>query len=924
MRIMILRILHIAILLLASSFYIQVLGQEICDNRIDDDGDGLIDCFDPDCNGSDSCWDCYTEFYQVHSNTYLVALNPATGTYSTLGTISGASAINGLQFNHVDGHVYAPCIINGEHKLGVLSQDGSVTDTGLALPGSIFYVGSITENGVMYVSNSGGIYSIDLNQPTLTIQATGASNPGVADFALDLNNGLMYGINSSSQLKVFNPSNNSISTYDLAGSINTESGGFGAAWSSNDGSFFAYNNSSGKIYSVNVNDLTATLVLNGTGNLSINDGFNCVLAPPPFETNCSNGIDDDGDGLVDCDDPDCYNSNNCLLEICDNGIDDDGDGLVDCDDTECYSLQGCTEICDNGIDDNNNGLIDGDDPQCGGTTGGINGGLESNGRLSDQLAYRNYIRETKSKQTIAQIDEGLIPFASVDFREEFSVADFIPQAFDDIYIAQSSPEDLIGITNATEVVAADYYRNDIRIGSVLGIESENGVYEHTKYICDRLENANLIDVSYMWCSGGRFISYELLAESGNIEYAVSFSARIEDDKMTLESHWGLDQYPESNEYYNFQVWASSYEDLIMLLENGIANIETFYEISEINNSSLPMVFITNAKYANGELVLNIKNKNLTQEVRFDGLYRASETGVLEVFDMDLPLTGQKEQIVTLPIGGIYDIGLEMDCDNCQTDQIFLADGTWGVEDNHEGVFLQDFTIVPENRDAVSEEEYRVDRSVELEASVKDYVNIFRSLDPKFKPQNLQQHNALTFQGSGSGYLEVTLVKSSIIDWADQFRTTVVLYNEERNYELTVNQFVSETYDELVLSDISMIVFSVLGNNSTYEQKTISLSDLSFKTVEVVSNSEDIEIETEALVSPNPTSGGLLVQLSQSNTSIQTFLIYDGQGSEVLKADGFNKQTRSIEVNVSNYCPGMYRYQIITLDGRTLDGSFVKI
>ncbi|MGB3468230.1 MAG: LamG-like jellyroll fold domain-containing protein, partial [Cyclobacteriaceae bacterium] len=31
------------------------MAQEICDNGIDDDGDGLIDCFDPDCSGEGSC-----------------------------------------------------------------------------------------------------------------------------------------------------------------------------------------------------------------------------------------------------------------------------------------------------------------------------------------------------------------------------------------------------------------------------------------------------------------------------------------------------------------------------------------------------------------------------------------------------------------------------------------------------------------------------------------------------------------------------------------------------------------------------------------------------------------------------------------------------------------------------------------------------
>jgi hypothetical protein len=47
---------------------------------------------------------------------------------------------------------------------------------------------------------------------------------------------------------------------------------------------------------------------------------------------CDNGEDDDGDTLVDCDDPDCAAA---CREVCDNGEDDDGDTLVDCDDPDC-------------------------------------------------------------------------------------------------------------------------------------------------------------------------------------------------------------------------------------------------------------------------------------------------------------------------------------------------------------------------------------------------------------------------------------------------------------------------------------------------------------------------------------------------------------------------------------------------------------
>jgi len=49
-----------------------------------------------------------------------------------------------------------------------------------------------------------------------------------------------------------------------------------------------------------------------------------------------------------------------ITEICNNGIDDDEDGLIDGEDPECQINS--TEICDNGIDDDGDGLIDGDDP----------------------------------------------------------------------------------------------------------------------------------------------------------------------------------------------------------------------------------------------------------------------------------------------------------------------------------------------------------------------------------------------------------------------------------------------------------------------------------------------------------------------------------------------------------------------------------
>ena len=103
------------------------------------------------------------------------------------------------------------------------------------------------------------------------------------------------------------------------------------------------------------------------------DGFvdcadsDCAGDPACFESDCTNGVDDDGDGLTDCADPDCALSGDCREDDCANGVDDDGDGDVDCADSDCSSSPDCRETrCADGLDDDGDGLVDCEDPDCAG------------------------------------------------------------------------------------------------------------------------------------------------------------------------------------------------------------------------------------------------------------------------------------------------------------------------------------------------------------------------------------------------------------------------------------------------------------------------------------------------------------------------------------------------------------------------------
>ena len=100
-----------------------------------------------------------------------------------------------------------------------------------------------------------------------------------------------------------------------------------------------------------------------------------VCGDPELETEiCDDGIDNDGDTYVDCDD---WNCNGEIGDAdpacsgtdgggdtggtsgesdCSNGLDDDGDGFIDCNDFDCGGDSACPdEICDDGIDNDGNG-----------------------------------------------------------------------------------------------------------------------------------------------------------------------------------------------------------------------------------------------------------------------------------------------------------------------------------------------------------------------------------------------------------------------------------------------------------------------------------------------------------------------------------------------------------------------------------------
>lgn len=100
--------------------------------------------------------------------------------------------------------------------------------------------------------------------------------------------------------------------------------------------------------------------------------LDCLVGCVPSSSNeltCNDVVDDDCDGFTDCDDVDCVQANNCKTdcdpepEVCGDSVDNDCDGFTDCLDSSCSAGASCcvesgAEVCNDGIDNNCDGVID--------------------------------------------------------------------------------------------------------------------------------------------------------------------------------------------------------------------------------------------------------------------------------------------------------------------------------------------------------------------------------------------------------------------------------------------------------------------------------------------------------------------------------------------------------------------------------------
>ncbi|MGA0175047.1 MAG: hypothetical protein ACO3NL_15590, partial [Phycisphaerales bacterium] len=212
--------------------------QEICDNGIDDDGDGLTDCQDPDCVGDPAC------------------VPPNDECEGAFELVDGVNAVNNLGGTTGTTQLPAECVKN----------------SGTIIHHDVWYRYTATCSGIATMSFcevDGGIANFDTRLAVW--------RPGLNGVCEDLeivacNDDTCEALRSRVEFEVV----------------------------------------AGETYVVQLGAFAVGQF--GSGDLLVR------CDEPSATEDCTNGIDDDGDGLIDCDDPDCGAFPGCVPDECSTAV----------------------------------------------------------------------------------------------------------------------------------------------------------------------------------------------------------------------------------------------------------------------------------------------------------------------------------------------------------------------------------------------------------------------------------------------------------------------------------------------------------------------------------------------------------------------------------------------------------------------------
>lgn len=556
---------------------------------------------------------------------------------------------------------------------------------------------------------------------------------------------------------------------------------------------------------------------------------------------------------------------------------------------------------------------------------GNDGGLESNGDLAGLIAKRNLTRlkennkmSQKSMQRSFLMKNGTIPT---------SLDGYLPNSgkFNTEVAQYSTPTDLIGITNANEVLAVDYYLQADRVSAVLATSTQNGVYDHSKAICDRLNKSTLDDVRTVTARGHQLLISTIIRDNGEVEYAVSFSIKLGSAANEVFSFWSIDRYP-AGDYNNYQVWGGSYSQVFHIVNHILDAYTVQKTLNSVALSNVvPPVFVRSGYYEEGKLYLEINNSQGYQSLFLNTNLKATEVSSLVPSNSSMSLTGSNIQSIVVDTGSIFDAGVSITPNqNEQIDALYLADGPWGTDYVDGEVLINTFDVTTTNS-FIENDVYYVERNPSIQGQIKETLNLFRHLKAGDQLVTVSDYDQMSFTANNSLPMEIILITDEDVLWADRYRYNIPAHLTATDVVINFSDFLNASGASTTSDQLRSVVFSVSGDYSTFQPFNLSINDLKFKSSSNTLSLDNVSLLEQATVSnyPNPFVNHTTFDLvnESDNVSITLFDL-SGRVVDVQKIQT-GQNNRTVSYSQPSLKPGIYVYRITDDKNQSYSGRVVK-
>ncbi len=593
----------------------------------------------------------------------------------------------------------------------------------------------------------------------------------------------------------------------------------------------------------------------------------------------------------------------------------------------CPSAPGTSQnatLCGNGSAGGNveGNLCDTIQVHCDSLTSGGSSGVESNYDLG-QLLLERHLRIQNGETT------PLVANSNPVFNLSYTLQQLTPQQGPFYsFPVETTPFDILGISNATSAYAVDYRMNSSsssRIAAIFATTTNApNVYSHTKAVCDRLAGYNMDNLDKIEINNTEFYIAKLVNDKKDfVDYSVILSIYDMGNGFKVDNKWTIQEYqvpPGTQNVYNFQVWGNHPETVKILVENLLAKFQAYQPVTYVSPTVKdPIVYMKSARYTNdGKMTFKfINTQGLSKVIPFTFQYTPQAGAPMQTVNQNVTVAAG-ETSATINIGFLTGANVFMTNDNGFKDAVFIGGGTFGSYAGPQSRIDLFQNVVTSANPVLGTNSFVFPGGIRFKGLLGDKVYIARSLDGSYEGIDLRSFLKLRFEVMGTGNLNVYLQ-------AKQNGTTVYpMVTVPMTSTMTLRELslTSFTYNgqPVDLSEVSSIFFQMDKSNNA----GISNFDYTVQNSGIIRNPLGITNNPVVAVQyslaqnyPNPFNPVTKINFSVPQTGLVTLNVYDNLGRTITSLVNETKQAGSYSVSfdASSLPSGIYFYKLTS-------GSFV--